>query len=161
MDPKLPEMLVCPVTKGPLTFDREKQELISKSARLGLSRARRRFRSCSRKKRASSPQPNTNSAAACALGAHFSFHRPDSGALRVDAPAGQTARRYRRQADGRARRGTRWKARATRVVVATDDMRVRDAVRCAWPRGVTTTRGDHATGTDRLAEARATAWPRR
>jgi uncharacterized protein YbaR (Trm112 family) len=27
-------LLVCPVTKGPLTFDREKQELISKSARL-------------------------------------------------------------------------------------------------------------------------------
>lgn len=34
MDSKLIEMLVCPVTKGPLTFDREKQELISKSARL-------------------------------------------------------------------------------------------------------------------------------
>jgi len=34
VDPKLLEMLVCPVTKGPLTFDREKQELISKSARL-------------------------------------------------------------------------------------------------------------------------------
>jgi uncharacterized protein YbaR (Trm112 family) len=27
-------MLVCPVTKGPLIFDREKQELVSKSARL-------------------------------------------------------------------------------------------------------------------------------
>jgi len=25
---------VCPVTKGPLTYDRERQELISKSARL-------------------------------------------------------------------------------------------------------------------------------
>ena len=34
MDSKLLELLVCPVTKGPLTFDREKQELISKSARL-------------------------------------------------------------------------------------------------------------------------------
>ncbi len=34
MDSKLLEMLVCPVTKGPLQFDREKQELISKSARL-------------------------------------------------------------------------------------------------------------------------------
>lgn len=34
MDPKLLEMLVCPVTKGPLTFDRERMELISKSARL-------------------------------------------------------------------------------------------------------------------------------
>ena len=34
MDPKLLEILVCPVTKGPLAYDRKKQELISKSARL-------------------------------------------------------------------------------------------------------------------------------
>ena len=34
MDSKLLELLVCPVTKGPLTFDRERQELVSKSARL-------------------------------------------------------------------------------------------------------------------------------
>ena len=34
MDPKLLELLVCPVTKGPLGFDRERQELISRSARL-------------------------------------------------------------------------------------------------------------------------------
>ena len=34
MDPKLLELLVCPVTKGPLIYDRERQELISKSARL-------------------------------------------------------------------------------------------------------------------------------
>jgi uncharacterized protein YbaR (Trm112 family) len=34
MDPKLLEILVCPVTKGPLIYDRERQELISKSARL-------------------------------------------------------------------------------------------------------------------------------
>ena len=34
MDPKLLEILVCPVTKGPLVYDRSKQELISKSARL-------------------------------------------------------------------------------------------------------------------------------
>ena len=34
MDAKLLEMLVCPVTKGPLVYDREKQELVSKSARL-------------------------------------------------------------------------------------------------------------------------------
>ncbi len=34
MDTKLLELLVCPVTKGPLQFDREKQELISRSARL-------------------------------------------------------------------------------------------------------------------------------
>lgn len=34
MDAALLDLLVCPVTKGPLRFDREKQELISKSARL-------------------------------------------------------------------------------------------------------------------------------
>ncbi len=34
MDPKLLEILVCPITKGPLVYDKEKQELISKSARL-------------------------------------------------------------------------------------------------------------------------------
>lgn len=34
MDKKLLEILVCPVTKGPLIYDREKQEMISCSARL-------------------------------------------------------------------------------------------------------------------------------
>ena len=34
MDSKLLEMLVCPVTKGPLVYDRQRQELVSKSARL-------------------------------------------------------------------------------------------------------------------------------
>lgn len=34
MDTRLLELLVCPVTKGPLEYDREKQELVSRSARL-------------------------------------------------------------------------------------------------------------------------------
>jgi uncharacterized protein len=34
MDAKLLEILVCPVTKGALVFDRDRQELVSKSARL-------------------------------------------------------------------------------------------------------------------------------
>jgi len=34
VDPKLLEILVCPVTKGPLVYDKQKEELISKSARL-------------------------------------------------------------------------------------------------------------------------------
>ena len=34
MDPKLLELLVCPVTKGHLDYDRERQELVSRSARL-------------------------------------------------------------------------------------------------------------------------------
>ncbi|MGY8985095.1 MAG: Trm112 family protein [Sphingomonadales bacterium] len=31
-DPKLIEILVCPLTKGPLTYDRSSNELISKKA---------------------------------------------------------------------------------------------------------------------------------
>ena len=34
VDPKLLEILVCPLTKGPLRFDRQAQELISDQARL-------------------------------------------------------------------------------------------------------------------------------
>ena len=34
IDPKLLEILVCPLTKGPLKYDREAQELISEQARL-------------------------------------------------------------------------------------------------------------------------------
>ncbi len=34
MDKKLLDILVCPVTKGPLIYDKKRQELISLSARL-------------------------------------------------------------------------------------------------------------------------------
>ena len=34
METRLLELLVCPVTKGPLQYDRDKQELLSRSARL-------------------------------------------------------------------------------------------------------------------------------
>jgi uncharacterized protein YbaR (Trm112 family) len=34
LDPKLLEILVCPVTKGPLTYDRAAGELLSASAGL-------------------------------------------------------------------------------------------------------------------------------
>jgi len=34
VDPKLLEILVCPLTKGALEYDAEKQELISRSAKL-------------------------------------------------------------------------------------------------------------------------------
>ena len=36
VDPKLLEILVCPVTKTTLRYDREKQELISEKARLAF-----------------------------------------------------------------------------------------------------------------------------
>lgn len=34
VDPKLLEILVCPLTKGPLRYDAEAQELISEKAQL-------------------------------------------------------------------------------------------------------------------------------
>ena len=37
MDTKLLELLVCPVTKGPLEFKRDTQELVSRSARLAYA----------------------------------------------------------------------------------------------------------------------------
>ncbi len=36
IDPKLLEILVCPLTKGPLKFDTEAQELLSESAGLAF-----------------------------------------------------------------------------------------------------------------------------
>ena len=34
VDPRLLEVLVCPVTRGPLDYDREARELISRKAKL-------------------------------------------------------------------------------------------------------------------------------
>ncbi len=34
IDPRLLDILVCPVTKGPLTYDAKRQELVSEAARL-------------------------------------------------------------------------------------------------------------------------------
>lgn len=36
VDPRLLEVLVCPVTRGPLDYDRNKGELISRAARLAF-----------------------------------------------------------------------------------------------------------------------------
>ena len=36
VDPRLLEVLVCPVTRGRLTYDRERQELVSPGAKLAF-----------------------------------------------------------------------------------------------------------------------------
>ena len=36
VDPRLLEVLVCPVTRSKLTYDRERQELVSKGAKLAF-----------------------------------------------------------------------------------------------------------------------------
>ena len=37
IDPRLLEVVVCPLTREPLRYDRERQELISDKARLAIS----------------------------------------------------------------------------------------------------------------------------
>jgi hypothetical protein len=49
IDPKLLEILVCPLTKSTLEYDAEKQELISRAAK--LARSATASRSCCRKRR--------------------------------------------------------------------------------------------------------------
>lgn len=36
IDPRLLQLLVCPLTKGPLKYDKEAQELISEKAKLAF-----------------------------------------------------------------------------------------------------------------------------
>jgi uncharacterized protein len=36
VDPRLLEILVCPVTRGPLTYDRDREELVSAGAKLAF-----------------------------------------------------------------------------------------------------------------------------
>ena len=40
IDPKMLEILVCPITFGSLTYNSETQELISKSAKISLSHSK-------------------------------------------------------------------------------------------------------------------------
>ena len=150
MDAKLLEILVCPVTKGPLVYDRDEQELVSKSARLAypirdgipvmLEEEARRL-AARRESRSDAPV--------------IGVHRPHPGALRLDAAAGQAARRHRGQADGGARRGAR-DAERRRARRGRHRPRA-GARRGARAHGIAAcmTRDDHPTGTDRLAEAAA------
>ena len=36
VDPRLLEILVCPVTRGPLSYDRDREELVSAGAKLAF-----------------------------------------------------------------------------------------------------------------------------
>ena len=46
VDPKLLEILVCPLTKGLLRYDHQAQELIQRSGGSRLSHSRRGSQSC-------------------------------------------------------------------------------------------------------------------
>ena len=58
IDRKLLELLVCPLTKGPLVYDQQRSELISKSAHLAYP-VETVFRSCYHRKRAQSSMSST------------------------------------------------------------------------------------------------------
>ncbi len=100
-----------------------------------------------------SPRDEAADARAASRHAAHDVHRHHSGALRIDAPARQAARGHRGQADGRARR------RAGRGAPARRASSSRPTTRGSRPRSRRTASPsasrahDHATGTDRLAEA--------
>ena len=167
VDPKLLEILVCPVTKGPLVYDRERQELISKVGAARLPDPRRhpgdargrgaqaravRVRVTRERRRgdaSGAPRPARRVNAARHSCSPSSFRRatrrrgcpasrwPTSAASRWSC-ASPSARGERRGArGGRHRRRAHPRGRRAHGI---------DAV---------LTRADHPTGTDRLAEAAA------
>ena len=116
MDAKLLEILVCPVTQGPARLrQRARRSCVCQVGAARLSDPRRhpgdaRGRGAQARRPRKPSRRCARDAAACAR-----VHRPHPGALRVDAPAGQAARRHRRQADGRARRRARARERRGRA----------------------------------------------
>ena len=57
-DPKLLEILVCPLTKTTLHYDRDKQELVCRGRGPGLSHPRRRAGDAGRTRRGRSAKQN-------------------------------------------------------------------------------------------------------
>ena len=86
MDKRLLDILVCPVTKGPLLYDREQQELISVSARLAYP-VRDDIPVLLEKRRADCRKRNTS---ATGMTHEPAFPCGDSGAECVVATAEQT-----------------------------------------------------------------------
>ena len=81
--------------------------------------------------------------------------RGDPGPFRFDPTPRQTPSiRHRAAADPARRRGRATGKIAGRIIVATDDRRIADAV-AGFGGEVVMTRADHATGTDRVAEVAA------
>ena len=95
MDTKLLELLVCPVTKGPLDLEPPRsRNCVSRSARLAYPGARRHPGDARR--RGAHACPTTSWACSLTLSSAC-VHRPHPGAARVDPPARQAAGRHRRR----------------------------------------------------------------
>ena len=154
MDPKLLEILVCPVCKGPLLWKKDAGELVCKADRLAFpvkddipvmledeARALRRRRGSLS---AGAPRlQGDHSRRACA-------RRACPGRCSPTSPASRSWR-------GRPKRAAA--SGADEVIVATDHQDIADAVAALGWR-VCTTSVEHPTGTDRLAEAVALLRPR-
>ncbi len=84
VDPRLLEILVCPLTKTTLRYDRERNELVSMAA-ISPIRSATAFRSCCRKRRAGSTNKQRRAMRLCTNCAQF-FRLTGAAFRRVAAP---------------------------------------------------------------------------
>ena len=163
VDAKLLEMLVCPVTKGPLVYDRERQELDLQVGAARLSGSRRHSGDA-RGRGAPAHAGRVRASAPATQGESVPRGRVDARSMAgftVLIPARYASTRLPGQAARRHRAASRWSC-------ASPSARRRAARRASsWPpttsgsaaavaaHGIAAclTRADHPTGTDRLAEA--------
>jgi len=157
MDAKLLELLVCPVTKGSLRYDRARQELVSRSARLAypvrdgipvLLEDEARPLSDDEIDGKTPPAPDAAVPAGHCAGyvvlipARMASSRLPGKPLADIAGLPMVVRVAQRAGQ----------SRATRCVVATDDARIIDACRQHGIEAILTD-AHHASGSDRLAQA--------
>ena len=153
VDPKLLEMLVCPVTKGPLVYDREQAGARVEVGAARVSDTRRH-----------SGDARGRGAASCAGRVRRASVAPSIARCSPCSSRRATRRRGCRASRSPTSRASRWScgSRSARKRAARRASSWRPTTRgCATPcararhRRVCMTRADHPTGTDRLAEAAA------
>eukprot|EP01041_Mallomonas_annulata_P037051 gene37051-60284_t len=130
MDTRLLELLVCPVTKGPLEYNRDQQELISRSARLAYP--------------VRDGIPILTMGFTVLIPARLASTRLPNKPLADLAGVPMVVRVAQRVRDG--------VPQATQVVVAADSDSIVQACAAHGVQAILT-REDHPSGSDRLAEA--------
>jgi|GEM_PF-3631 len=161
MDTKLLELLVCPVTKGALRYDRARQELVSRSARLaypvrdGIAVL---LEDEARPLRDDELEDKPRHDGAPATPAHGAAQAASAYVVLIPARMGSSRLPGKPLADIAglpmvvrvAQRAGQ--SRAARCVVATDDARIVAACQQHGVQALLTDAG-HASGSDRLAQA--------